>query len=312
MPSAPASEIRVELAHARATDQVHGAYLLAGPSGTGKRETALWLARLLLCSADGSEPCEACGGCRRTRGADPHEWSHPDLRLLEPEKTALTIDQIRELQRDLSLVANEGGRRVAVLFAVERLPARPANALLKTLEEPPPGTTLVLLATSADALPATVRSRSVVYQFRAEPERAIEAALREAGLDESDAWLAAALGGGSTHAARAWADENLEAARELRTALEAAAAGNASQALDLGESFRGAGDKVRSQCELFLAVHGALARRHIEAAAQACDRPALERWLGRAENGARARRQVAVRNVNPQLVVEGLMLDLRS
>ncbi len=312
MPSAAASEIRKELARARAADQVHGAYLLAGPPGTGKRETALWLARLLLCRADGPDPCEACGGCQRTRGPDPHEWSHPDLRLLEPEKSALTIDQVRDLQRELSLVANEGGRRVAVLFAVERLQARPANALLKTLEEPPAGATLVLLATSADALPATLRSRSVVYQFRPEAEATIEAALREAGLDESDAWLAAALGGGSTLAARGWADEHLEAARELRTALEAAAAGSASQALDLAESFRGAGEIVRSRCELFLAVHGALARRRIAEAAQADDRAALECWLERAESGARARREIAIRNLNPQLVVEGLMLDLRS
>ena len=307
-----ATRIRDELARARAADQVHGAYLFSGPPGTGKRETALWFARLLLCERDGAEPCGSCRGCLRTEQAGERELNHPDLWLVEPDGNAVKIEQVRTLQRSLALVANEGGRRVAILSSAERMRAEAANALLKTLEEPPENATLVLIATSANALPPTVRSRATGYRFAAEPEATLEAGLREHGLEPEDAWLAAALGGGSLAAARAWAEQQLEPARELRDAMEEAPRGSASDVLDFAESFRGGGDSLRARCELFLAVHGAVAHRHIAAAAESDDRASLERWIERADRGARARRELAIRNLNPQLVVEGLLLDLRA
>ncbi len=312
MAGGTASAIRAELARARGGDQVHGAYLFHGPPGTGKRETALWWARLLLCKRPGEEPCEQCGGCLRSGAGGEMGRSHPDLWLLEPDGAALKVEQVRELQRRLSLVANEGGRRVGVLFGVERMLEKTVSTLLKTLEEPPEDATLVLVAISADALPPTIRSRTTRYRFAAEPEAQVEAALLDAGLEPDDAWLAAALGGGSDAAAREWADEHLEAARALRDALRTGERGSASDALEFAEAFRGRGERIRSRCELFLAVHGALARRHIAAAAEAGDTAALEQWLSRAERGAHARRELAIRNLNPQLVVEGLMLDLRG
>ena len=119
MAGGTASAIRVELARARGADQVHGAYLFSGPPGTGKRDAALWFARLLLCQRAGDEPCEQCGGCLRSGEGGELGRSHPDLWLLEPDGVALKIEQVRELQRKLALVANEGGRRVALLFGVE-------------------------------------------------------------------------------------------------------------------------------------------------------------------------------------------------
>ena len=247
MPAASATRTRQELARARAADQVHGAYLFSGPAGSGKRETAFWLARLLLCEREGDEPCGSCGGCARSAPGSEGERNHPDLRVLEPDGAVLKIDQVRDLQRGLSLVANEGGQRVALLFGVEQMNSEAANALLKTLEEPPANTTLVLVTTSADALPPTVRSRTTLYRFAAEPEAEVLAALREQGLDDDGAWLAAVLGGGSAAAARAWADEHLEAARELFHALEAAPGATASETLEFAESFRGQLRDARGQ-----------------------------------------------------------------
>ena len=99
MAGGTASAIRVELARARGADQVHGAYLFSGPPGTGKREAALWWARLLLCQRPGDEPCEQCGGCLRSGEGGELGRSHPDLWLLEPDGAALKIEQVRELQR---------------------------------------------------------------------------------------------------------------------------------------------------------------------------------------------------------------------
>ena len=296
MSAGSASRIHEELTRGLAAGRVHGAYLFWGPAGTGKRATAYGFARQLL----------------EARGVGNEEFWHPDLHTVEPDGAVLKVEQIRDLQRALSLVANEGGRRVALLFEVDRMRNEAANALLKTLEEPPADTTLILLTTAARGLPPTVLSRTTEYRFEPEPEADVEAALRTEGLDADDAWLAAALGGGSAAAARAWADESLEPARALREAFETLASGSNSDVLDFAESFRGGGDKLRARAELFLDVHGAVARRAVEAATRVGDTEQVERWLDRAEAGARARRELRVRNLNPQLLVEGLMIDLRG
>jgi DNA polymerase III delta' subunit len=188
---------RAELVRAVAADRVHGAYLFEGPAGTGRGATALWLARLLVCREPGNGPCERCPDCLRSAPTEEGNalGSHADLRLIEPDGALIKVDQVRALQRDLSLAPNEGGRRVAVLLGAERLNAAAANALLKTLEEPPARTTLILVAEHADGLPATVRSRTVRIRFAPEAESAVAEALQREGFAESDAWLAASLGG---------------------------------------------------------------------------------------------------------------------
>jgi DNA polymerase-3 subunit delta' len=286
--------VRAELERALASGQVHGAYLFHGPPGTGKRATAFWLAERLL----GLSPRD-----------DGEEARHPDLHVVEPDGAVLKIEQVRALQGRLSLVANEGGHRVGLIFGAERLNKNAANALLKTLEEPPRSTTLVLTTSAASTLPPTVRSRTTHYRFTPRPASAIQARLVEQGFEAEDAWLSAELGGGSVEAARGWADEHLEEAREIAAGLRAIPGGTASDALDFAESFRG-GAAMRARAELCLAVWGVLVRRQVERTAKSGDRAALELWLGRAEAGLRARRELAIRNLNPQLVVEELALDL--
>ncbi len=310
--------IRDELRRARRAGAVHGAYLFEGPPGTGRAETALWFARLLLCRGDQDDPCGRCGDCHRSGAAHPdgvahpdaEPPTHPDLHRVEPDGAEVKIGQVRELQTRLSLVANEGGRRVALILHAEKLNANAANALLKTLEEPPDATTLILVATSGDTLPATLRSRTVRLRFRTRPEREIAAELVADGLSEADAALAAALGGGSADAARAWAESSLDEAREMRDALLGAADSPISAALDFAQGFRG-GAPGRARCELLLAVHAAVSRQAIEEALRADDSAAIERWLARAESGERARKELARRNLNPQLVAEGLLLAMQ-
>jgi DNA polymerase-3 subunit delta' len=301
---------RAELARAVAADRVHGAYLFEGPAGTGRRETALWFARLLLCRNPGEEPCGSCPDCLRSAPREESETgNHADLYWIEPDGNQLKIDQIRALQRDLALAPNEGGRRVAVLLDAERMNAGSANALLKTLEEPPSRTTLVLVAEQVDTLPSTIRSRTTRLRFAAENEVQVVERLCDEGLDPTDAWLAAALGGGSTTSARAWAEQHLEQAREFWQALDSADDASASDLLDLAETFRGYGAVPRHRAELLLGVHAVAARRRVEEAVRAGDPRAIERWLRRGEEGARVHREFLRRNLNPQLVVEGLLLS---
>jgi DNA polymerase-3 subunit delta' len=290
-------QIRQQLELALERGAVHGAILLEGSHG--KRALAAWLAGRLL--GRDFELAED------ERSALPF---HPDLKWVAPQGGWIRVDAIRELQADLSLVANERGRRVAVIDGGEHLRLEAANALLKTLEEPPRGTHLILIASTGEVLPRTIRSRVVRYRIPPAPEAEIAQQLEADGLEAGDAWLAAVLGGTSAEAARSWAQADLPQARELLAALESMPGASATALLDFAETFRGA--EVRERVELLIAVYRAYARRETERAAGAGDARALERWLDRFESAERARRELVRRNLNPQLVVEGLLLELRA
>jgi DNA polymerase-3 subunit delta' len=310
--------IRAELARARAGGHVHGAYLFEGAPGTGKSETALWFARLLLCKGvgpDATEPCGACHDCHllASRDATPDALpSHPDLHWVIADGARIKVDAVRDLRGALSLVANERGRRVALIPEADKLRAEAANALLKTLEEPPPGAVLILVTSSANALPRTLRSRTLRVRFTPWAEADVRKALEAEGVPADDAALASALGGASPVAARAWAEASLDEAREMHAFLSGIAGVGATEILDFAETFRRPGEAGRERARLFLEVEAAFARGRAEAAAGAGDGRAIERWLRVFESASKARSELVRRNLNPQLVVEGLLLELRA
>jgi DNA polymerase III subunit delta' len=317
MAAGAVDEIRAELARARAGDKVHGAYLFEGPAGVGKRDTALWFARLLLCKGappDALEPCGRCHDCRLLAAAGEvgpdARPSHPDLHWVDPDGAWIKIEAIRALRSALGLVANERGRRVALIPEADRLRAESANALLKTLEEPPPGAVLLLVSASPELLPRTLRSRALRVRFPPWTEAAIAAALEAEGMSRDDAALASQLGGASPAAARAWAEDSLEFAHELRAIFEDAGALSATRVLDFAEGFRRAGEEGRGRARAFIELQSAFAREKAGAAAASGDRRAVERWLRAFESASKARVELARHNTNPQLVVESLLLEL--
>jgi DNA polymerase III subunit delta' len=132
------------------------ALLIHEAPGAGGEWLATWLAQLVLCEHPERAPCFACTGCRRAG-----LLQHPDLLWLRPleDSRQLRIEQVRELTAELSLTSHAGGYKVGVLTPADALNHFAANALLKTLEEPPPRTLLVLVATQPSRLPPTVLSR---------------------------------------------------------------------------------------------------------------------------------------------------------
>jgi DNA polymerase-3 subunit delta' len=315
MSEGSSADIRAELRQARHAGRVHGAYLFEGPAGTGKTETALWFARLLLCREQDPDPCEGCVECRRSRLREHEGQSvtdHPDLLWVEPDRGIVRIGQIRELQRSLDLVPNEGGWRAAVIVGAERLRTEAANALLHTLEEPPEQTTLVLVAERGEALPRTVRSRLVRLRFPPEPEEALVRALESEELSAEEARLAAALGGGGREGARQWAEAHLEAAREFQTWVMEAASRSDSEILEFAASFRGGGETNRQRIELFLDVHSVVSRERVQDALERGKTAEVGRWLRQAERAVEAHRELRRRNLNPQMLVESLLLDLKG
>ncbi len=148
----------------RANYRLPHALLLQGREGLGKRQFANILAQGLLCeSPTGSG--EACGGCRFCHLFDAQ--THPDLFQVEPEegRNVIVIGQIRALTHFIALKSAQSEQKVAVISPAERMNRHAANSLLKTLEEPPPDTLLMLVSHVPSLLPATIRSRCQKLTF---------------------------------------------------------------------------------------------------------------------------------------------------
>jgi DNA polymerase-3 subunit delta' len=161
------------------------ALLIHDSPGAGGDWLANWAAALALCLKPAEAPCGRCEGCTRVAA---HQ--HPDLILVVPieDSKQLRIEQVRELSEELALTSHQGGYKVGILTPADTMNRFAANALLKTLEEPPPRTLLILVATQPSRLPATILSRCQRLRVRA-PTRA-----------ESLEWLQQVRGAGDWNA----------------------------------------------------------------------------------------------------------------
>ena len=139
--------------------------LITGPSGIGRRTLALRFAQSLNCNKSPlpGQPCRICPTCKRIE-----QMQHPDLAIVmaEREGVRLKIDQVRELQHSLSLAPYEARYRVALILRFEEAQSSTANAMLKTLEEPPEHVVVILTANSAENLLPTIVSRCEVLRLR--------------------------------------------------------------------------------------------------------------------------------------------------
>ncbi|HEX4675734.1 MAG TPA: DNA polymerase III subunit delta' [Steroidobacteraceae bacterium] len=199
----------------------HGLLLHEAP-GAGGDWLAKWLASLVFCQNAAQAPCGKCQGCHRVATAQ-----HPDLVVLQPieESRQIRIEQIRELAAELALTAHQGSYKVAVITPADTLNRFAANALLKTLEEPPARTLLMLVVTQPSRLPATILSRCQRIRIRA-PARQEAVAWLEASRGAED-WNAVldTLGEAPMLAADVDAKAVVQVGQEVRRTLEEATTG---------------------------------------------------------------------------------------
>lgn len=166
-----------QLLGAIAGQRLAHALLFAGPRGVGKRHFAHGLAAYLLCEADTpNRPCGACRSCVQLAAG-----VHPNLMKLVPQedKRDIAIDDIRDLLDRLHLSSHYGQAKIAIVEPADALNASGINALLKTIEEPPAATHVLLIAERWRALPATLRSRCQILRFAPPPAAQALAWLKE-------------------------------------------------------------------------------------------------------------------------------------
>jgi DNA polymerase-3 subunit delta' len=159
------------------------AYLFTGRSGVGKRLFARELAKALLCEAPPENRLEACDRCPACHQVEAE--THPDFFTagLPEENMEVPIEVIRELCRGLSLKPARGRNKIAILNDADDLNDAAANCFLKTLEEPPPGSVLILVGTSPERQLTTIVSRCQVVRFAPLPEKTVAAILEEQGME---------------------------------------------------------------------------------------------------------------------------------
>src|SRR5262245_60810683 len=180
------------LASAAARGTLPPSLIFAGPAGVGKHMAAVALAQLLNCQSptgDG-DACGECQACRRIA-----RRVHADVLYIEPGETgAIKVDQIREAIERSAYRPFEGRRRFVIIDEAEQIVVEAQNALLKTLEEPPPASTFVLVTSRPDSLLATVQSRCQRIRFgRLSPGEVAAVLMEKHGLAEKDAHAAASL-----------------------------------------------------------------------------------------------------------------------
>lgn len=184
------------LRRALASGRIAHAYLFWGPDGIGKEAVALAFASVLFCrdpeALGRGEPCGACPSCRKMEAG-----GHPDLHLLAPGEKAISVEDVRNLQEALSFQAYEKGRKVVIIRDAPRMSPAGANALLKTVEEPPPETFLILLAAHPSRLLPTLVSRCQPVRFDPLSEADVEKVLVAHGVEPETAARLAGLSGGS-------------------------------------------------------------------------------------------------------------------
>jgi DNA polymerase III subunit delta' len=182
------------LQRALTSDRMPHAWLFTGPESVGKLTAALDFAAAINCTSE-EKPCGECQACRSTLSGN-----HPDVEIVAPggicdepehrehtESRDLRICQVRRLEKLLSLSPYAGGRRVAIVDSADTLHVEAANAFLKTLEEPPADSVIILLAEREERLPDTVLSRCQKVAFRPVDRETILETLIDRGADPDDA-----------------------------------------------------------------------------------------------------------------------------
>jgi len=187
-------------------DRIGQSLLFAGPRGVGKFQFALALAQALNCQRPidhdrtpagvlAGDACEECVACRRIASGE-----HLDVQVFKPDGLFIKVERMRELAREAQFRPYEGRRRVCIIDEAERMNPASANSILKTLEEPPDSSLLILVTSKPYQLLETIRSRCQMVNFSTLAQDELETVIRkevDSNANDSEIRLLARLAQGS-------------------------------------------------------------------------------------------------------------------
>ncbi len=193
---------RAKLAHA---------YLLVGPQGSGKTQTAIALAQLVNCEGEGvSQPCGQCAACLKIASGN-----HPDVHVVGgDDRESIKIEDVRFLLSQAQLKSYEAKTKVFIIRHIELMTTEAANAFLKTLEEPAANTLMILTTSVPEANLDTIKSRCHIVKFFPSSVNRITRFLTDEGLPQQDAYFLAVFSEGCLGRARQLVKEDIMAKRQ--------------------------------------------------------------------------------------------------
>ena len=308
---------------AYAKDRLAHAYLLEGPSGSGKKELTHFFVKLLLCEAPNDNvPCETCRSCKLYDSGN-----HPNILFIEPDGQNIKIDQIRELIYTMNKTALNSGRKIYVIEQADRMNNSSANALLKFLEEPEANVTAILLTERLNAIVSTIRSRCQLLSFQPLSRPKLMERLMADGMTGSMAATVSMLTQSEQEAKRMSEEEQFAEERKLVLKLVETVGSNVHEALLLIQSdwlplFKEKEDAERGLDMLLFAYRDiATVKAGLETARTYPDmeetwkQMALQRSfdvLSRQLQAVLQAKQQLPRNMNRTLLMEQLMLNLQE
>ncbi len=316
------------LARAVARESLPPSLIFAGPDGVGKKMAAVALAQLLNCLAPApGDACGACASCRRIA-----RRVHADLLVIEPGDTgSIKVEQVRDAVERTAYRPFEGRRRMVIIDTADALMIPAQDALLKTLEEPPPASVFVLVTSRPDVLLPTVRSRCQRLRFgRLAPAAVAAVLMARHEYSEADAYAAASVSDGSVGAALEGGTEGRVDARDAAAGLldSVATSNDPRRRLEGARALTGAARGGSDREELARRLHALssilrdlgvlLSRADERSLANADLRPLLER-LQRSFDGERALRAFSAvdralsaleRNASPKIVADWLAFQI--
>jgi DNA polymerase-3 subunit delta' len=293
-------------------------YIFEGIPGCGRRKTALALIQALFCTTVDDDACGVCPSCRKIAGGN-----HGDIHFVQPlpDKRDISVEQLRELQRELSLRPYEAPRKACIMEPAERMSVNAANSLLKTLEEPPGNALIILLTENANMLLPTIRSRCQLIRFSSLSPENVRLLLEKNGIAADVADLLAPLSEGSMQRAAELDNEALAVRRDkLFTQVGTLNIGKISTIFDTAEELSGNRDETLASLDLLLTfardtvylnsgcseIVNTAIRPSLEAFAARCT---LERALQMLGDIMETRRAVQ-RNANNKLALDCLFMKM--
>jgi len=302
------------------TGKTSHSYLFEGVSGCGRKKTALALIQALFCSALSDDACGECPSCRKVAGGN-----HGDIHFIEPlaDKRDISIDQLRAMQRELSLRPYEAPRKACIIEPAERMSVNAANSLLKTLEEPPGSAIIILLTENAGMLLPTIRSRCQLIRFSSLSPENIQTLLERSGIAAETACLLAPMSGGSMQQALELDDDSLIARRErLLTTLDQLDINRIGTVFNASEVLSGSRDETLETLDMMIsffrdAVHISsgcpdIINRNVTTAIELLSRRRpFSRNLELLEKIYETRRTIQ-KNANPKLALDHLFMNIAA